>query len=77
MLHLPGIRPFDKCARNASLGTAFGVRHLWSDLEVLDGPIKRDVRKSDITTLLMPELRHGDLVIVDKLSNHKGGRVGE
>jgi transposase len=42
---------------------------------VLDGPINRDAFEIYVEKVLVPELRPGDLVIMDNLSSHKGPRV--
>jgi transposase len=39
---------------------------------VLDGPINRDAFTAYIEQALVPELHHGDVVIMDNLSSHKG-----
>jgi transposase len=39
---------------------------------VLDGPINRDAFMAYIEQALVPELRYGDVVIMDNLSSHKG-----
>lgn len=39
---------------------------------VLDGPINRDAFTAYIEQALVPELRYGDVVIMDNLSSHKG-----
>ena len=44
---------------------------------VLDGPINRLAFETYIEKLLVPELRTGDIVIMDNLSSHKGARVRE
>jgi len=44
---------------------------------VLDGPINRDAFETYVGKVLVPELRPGDIVIMDNLSSHKGPRVGE
>jgi transposase len=44
---------------------------------VLDGPINRDALETYIAKVLVPELRRGDVVIMDNLSSHKGIRVRE
>jgi transposase len=44
---------------------------------VLDRPINRDAFETYIGKVLAPELRHGDVVIMDNLSSHKGVRVRE
>jgi transposase len=42
---------------------------------VLDGPINRSAFESYVEKVLGPELRPGDVVILDNLSSHKGARV--
>jgi transposase len=44
---------------------------------VLDGPINRHSFETDVEKLLVPQLRSGDVVIMDNLSSHKGPRVRE
>ncbi len=44
---------------------------------VLDGPIKREAFETYVAHVLVPELRAGDVVIMDNLSSHKGPRVRE
>ena len=44
---------------------------------VLDGPINRAVFETYVAEVLVPELRAGDVVILDNLSSHKGPRVRE
>jgi transposase len=44
---------------------------------VLDGPINRDAFETYVEKVLVPELRAGDVVIMDNLSSHKGPRVRE
>ena len=44
---------------------------------VLDGPINRDTFEVYVEQVLVPELRPGDVVIMDNLSSHKGSRVQE
>ena len=39
---------------------------------VLDGPINRDAFQAYVEQVLVPELRPGDIVIMDNLSSHKG-----
>ena len=40
---------------------------------VLDGPINRAAFEAYVEKVLVPELRPGDVVILDNLSSHKGG----
>lgn len=42
---------------------------------VLDGPINRDAFETYVEKVLVPELRAGDIVIMDNLTSHKGPRV--
>ena len=42
---------------------------------VLDGPINRAAFETYVEMILVPELRPGDVVILDNLSSHKGPRV--
>jgi transposase len=42
---------------------------------VLDGPINREAFEAYVAQVLVPELRPGDIVIMDNLSSHKGPRV--
>jgi transposase len=44
---------------------------------VLDGPINRDAFEAYVAQVLVPELRVGDIVVMDNLSSHKGPRVRE
>ena len=42
---------------------------------VLSGPINRDAFEAYVCRVLVPELRPGDVVVMDNLSSHKGPRV--
>jgi transposase len=42
---------------------------------VLDGPINRDAFETFVKKVLVPELRKGDIVVMDNLSSHKGPKV--
>lgn len=42
---------------------------------VLNGPINRHAFEIYVEKVLAPDLRPGDIVIMDNLSSHKGGRV--
>lgn len=42
---------------------------------VLDGPINRVAFETYVAKVLVPDLRAGDVVIMDNLSSHKGPRV--
>jgi len=42
---------------------------------VLDGPINRAAFEVYVEKVLVPELRPGDIVLMDNLSSHKGAKV--
>ena len=42
---------------------------------VLDGPINRHAFETYVEKVLIPELRPGDIVVMDNLSSHKGPRM--
>jgi transposase len=42
---------------------------------VLDGPINRAAFETYVAEVLVPELRPGDVVVMDNLSSHKGPQV--
>ena len=42
---------------------------------VLDGPINREAFETYVAKVLAPDLRTGDIVVMDNLSSHKGPRV--
>ena len=44
---------------------------------VLDGPVNRHAFETYVARVLAPELKAGDVVIMDNLSSHKGPRVRE
>ena len=44
---------------------------------VLDGAINRDDFETYVAQVLVPELRPGDIVVMDNLSSHKGPKVGD
>ena len=44
---------------------------------LLDGPINRDAFETYVAHVLVPELRPGDVVVMDNLSSHKGPNVRE
>lgn len=44
---------------------------------VLDGPINRNAFETYVERVLVPELRKGDIVVIDNLSSHKGSRTRE
>jgi transposase len=43
---------------------------------VLDGPINRTAFETYVEKVLVPELKPGDIVVMDNLSSHKGPAVG-
>ncbi len=44
---------------------------------VLDGPINGEFFQAYVDQVLLPELRHGDIVVMDNLGSHKGAGVKE
>ena len=42
---------------------------------VLDGPINRLIFETYVAKVLVPELRAGELVLMDNLSSHKGSAI--
>jgi transposase len=42
---------------------------------VLDGPINRNAFETYVERVLVPELRKGDIVVMDNLSSHKGTTI--
>jgi transposase len=42
---------------------------------VLDGPINRDAFQAYVDQVLVPELKPGNVVVMDNLSSHKGPAV--
>jgi transposase len=42
---------------------------------VLSGPINREALEAYVERVLVPELRPGDVVVMDNLSSHKGPKV--
>lgn len=42
---------------------------------VLNGPINRVAFEANVEQVLLPELRPGDIVIMDNISSHKGPRT--
>lgn len=43
----------------------------------VEGPTTRGVFEAYLKLVLAPSLRPGQVVVMDNLSTHKGGRVGE
>ena len=81
-------RRYGRCARGERLRVAIPHGH-WKTTTfvagltmrgmiapfVLDGPINRDAFETYVDKALVPELRPGDIVIMDNLSSHKGPQV--
>ena len=44
---------------------------------VVDGAVNRDVFEAFVEQVLLPQLKAGDIVVMDNLSSHKGERVTE
>lgn len=42
---------------------------------VLDGPINRETFQAYVDQVLVPELRPGDIIVMDNLGSHKGSAV--
>ena len=42
---------------------------------VVDGAVNRDVFEAFVEHVLVPELKPGDVVVMDNLSSHKGGQI--
>jgi transposase len=42
---------------------------------VISGPINRDAFEAYVEKVLIPELRPGDIIVMDNLSSHKGTRT--
>jgi len=42
---------------------------------VVDGAVNRDVFEAFVEHVLVPELQPADVVVMDNLSSHKGGRI--
>lgn len=81
-------RSYGRCARGERLRMGFPHGHrktttLVAGLRmtgmvapmVLDGPINGDWFEAHVTQVLVPELRPGDVVIMDNLSSHKRASV--
>ena len=47
----------------------------WWRPMVLDGPINGDAFTAYVRHILVPELRRGDVVVMDNLSSHKGKHI--
>ena len=75
-----GERAFDSAPRNwgknVTLLASITHRGLGPCLAV-EGPTTREVFEAYLERVLAPTLRPGQVVVMDNLSAHKGGRVGE
>jgi transposase len=69
--------PLDPKGGEANTTTFVGVLTLRGFIApwVLDGPINRDAFETYVARVLIPELRPGDMVVMDNLSSRKGPRV--
>ena len=81
-------RSHGRCARGQRLRMGFPHGH-WKTTTVaagltlrgmiapfvLSGPINRDAFEAYVGRVLVPELRPGDIVIMDNLSSHKGPKT--
>lgn len=52
-------------------------RHGLCGSMVVDGAVNRDVFEAFVEQVLLPQLKPGDIVVMDNLSSHKGERVTE
>lgn len=62
--------------KTTTLIAALGIAGLRCSA-VVDGAVNGDVFEAFVKQVLLPELRPGDIVIMDNLSSHKRARVGE
>lgn len=60
--------------RTSTFVAGLGLRG-WVAPLVFSGPINREVFEAWVEQALVPELRRGDVVILDNLSSHKGARA--
>jgi transposase len=44
---------------------------------VVDGAVNREVFEAFVEQVLLPQLKPGDIVVMDNLSSHKGERITE
>ena len=56
--------------------SAIGLRGVFAPA-VFDGPTDREVFRAYVQQILAPQLRHGDIVILDNLSSHKAAGIRE
>jgi transposase len=61
---------------NVTLLASMSVRGMGPSLAV-EGPTTREVFETYLEQLLAPSLRPGQVVVMDNLSSHRGGRVRE
>lgn len=62
--------------RTSAFIAGFGLRG-WVAPLVFSGPINREVFEAWVEQAIVPELRRGDVVILDNPSSHKGARARE
>ena len=77
---LRGVRVIDKVPHGhwmtTTLIAALGLNGIRC-AAVADGPVNADVFQLFVEQVLGPELRPGDIVVMDNLSSHKGARIRE
>jgi transposase len=76
---LRGERLIDKAPhghwQTTTLIAALGIEGMRCST-VVDGSVNREVFEAFIEHVLVAELKPGDIVVMDNLSSHKGGRIG-
>ncbi len=76
---LRGERLIDKAPhghwQTTTLIAALGIEGMRCST-VVDGSVNREVFEAFIEHVLVEELKPGDIVVMDNLSSHKGGRIG-
>jgi transposase len=60
--------------KTTSLIAALGIAGMRCST-VVDGPVNADVFEAFVEQVLVPQLKPGDVVILDNLSSHKGERI--
>jgi len=62
--------------KTTTLIAALGIDAMRCSM-VVDGPVNGDVFEAFVAQVLVPELRAGDVVVMDNLSSHKRARTRE
>lgn len=62
--------------KTTTLIAALGIEGIRCSM-VVDGPVNADIFESFVEQVLVPELREGDVVVMDNLSSHKRARTRE